>query len=200
MHNANKRSAVLNSARRERPSAADPPPADTSSTVVFRDTAAYGASCAETPTLPTPGGAVDHRLWRCRSAVVVMARVDPVLYAMSGALSRRAVPTTGNAGTAAGRCNASATAAVQAAWAVPMPISTGLRCGTGDYIDFSRFDAVMALILSSGVGRSHGIRSTGRWHGPRNPGRAYSIYLCRTIRTVLRMPRQGAAAPLVGGA
>ncbi len=41
---------------------------------------------------------------------------------------------------------ASATAAVQAAWAALVAYFNRLRCGAGDYIDFSRFDAVVLAL------------------------------------------------------
>ena len=72
---------------------------------------------------------------------------DAVLYAMSGSLSRTG-PTVG-APVLPPTGIASATAAAQAGWAALAAYYNRLRCGTGDYIDFSRFDAVvMALDLS----------------------------------------------------
>ena len=66
---------------------------------------------------------------------------DPVFYAMSTALSRSG-PTTGRPVLPPNGI-ASATAAVQAAWAALVAYFHRLRCGTGDYIDFSRFEAVL---------------------------------------------------------
>lgn len=105
MHNANKRSAVLN-------------PLDESDRRRFLDlaasadivvdcglpgqAAAYGASCAELAdryrhlvalSITDFGAAGPRSSWRA---------TDPVLYAMSGALSRSG-PTAAHAGTAAGR-------------------------------------------------------------------------------------------------
>ena len=78
---------------------------------------------------------------------------------------------------------ASATAAVQAAWAALVAYYNRLRCGTGDYIDFSRFDAVvMALDPAFGAhGQvAAGIRRSGRWRGrPKNQD-AYPICRART--------------------
>ncbi|REM52243.1 CoA transferase, partial [Mycobacterium tuberculosis] len=65
----------------------------------------------------------------------------------------------------------------------------------GDYIDFSRFDAVvMALDPPFGAhGQvAAGIRSTGRWRGrPKNQD-AYPIYPCRDgyVRFCVMAPRQ----------
>lgn len=116
--------------------------------------AAYGASCAELAdryrhlvalSITDFGAAGPRSSWRA---------TDPVLYAMSGALSRSG-PTAGTPVLPPDGI-ASATAAVQAAWAVLVAYFNRLRCGTGDYIDFSRFDAVvMALDPPSGrTGRS----------------------------------------------
>lgn len=119
MHNANKRSAVLN-------------PLDESDRRRFLDlaasadivvdcglpgqAAAYGASCAELAdryrhlvalSITDFGAAGPRSSWRA---------TDPVLYAMSGALSRSG-PTAGTPVLPPDGI-ASATAAVQAAWAV----------------------------------------------------------------------------------
>ena len=77
---------------------------------------------------------------------------DAVLYALSSALSRSGPP----AGTPVLPPDgiASATAAVQATWAVLVAYYNRLRCGRGDYIDFSRFEAVV-LALDPPFG-SHG--------------------------------------------
>ncbi len=118
---------------------------------------------------------------------------DAVLYAMGGALARSG-PTTGTpvlppVGIA------SATAAVQAAWAALVAYYNRLRCGTGDYIDFARFDAVvMALDPAFGAHgqAAAGIRRTGRWRGrPRNQD-AYPIVRCKDgyVRLCVMAPRQ----------
>lgn len=170
-----------------------PPAPTSSSTVVFRQAAAYGASCAELAdryrhlvalSITDFGAAGPRSSWRA---------TDPVLYAMSGALSRSG-PTAGTPVLPPDGI-ASATAAVQAAWAVLVAYFNRLRCGTGDYIDFSRFDAVvMALDPPSGAhGQvAAGIRSTGRWRGrPKNQD-AYPIYPCRDgyVRFCVMAPRQ----------
>ena len=74
-------------------------------------------------------------------AAGVLAGTDPVFYAMSTALSRSG-PTTGRPVLPPNGI-ASATAAVQAAWAALVAYYHRLRYGTGDYIDFSRFEAVV---------------------------------------------------------
>ncbi|ORW69163.1 acyl-CoA transferase [Mycobacterium saskatchewanense] len=118
---------------------------------------------------------------------------DPVLYAMCGALSRSG-PTTGTPVLPPDGI-ASATAAVQAAWAALAAYYNRLRCGTGDFIDFSRYDAVV-MALDPAFG-SHGqaaagARSAARWRGrPKNQD-AYPILPCRDgfVRLCVMAPRQ----------
>ncbi|BBZ28731.1 putative CoA-transferase [Mycolicibacterium madagascariense] len=106
---------------------------------------------------------------------------DAVLYAMSTALSR--------SGPTAGRPVlppygiASATAAVQAAWVALVAHYHRLRCGRGDYIDFSRFEAVVQA-LDPPFG-SEGQAAVGQkpshqlWRGrPRNQ-QIYPTFACR---------------------
>ena len=118
---------------------------------------------------------------------------DPVLYALSGALSRSG-PTTGTPVSPPNGI-ASATAAVQAAWAALVAYYHRLRCGTGDYIDFSRLDAVvMALDPAFGAHgqAAAGMRHPDRWRGrPRNQD-AYPIYPCQDgyVRLCVMSPRQ----------
>ena len=117
---------------------------------------------------------------------------DPVLFAMSDALSRSG-PTIGTPVLPPDGI-ASATAAVQAAWAALVAYYDRLRCGTGDYIDFSRFDAVvMALDPAFGA---HGQASAGQrastWRGrPKNQD-PYPICPCRDghVRLCVMAPRQ----------
>ena len=89
---------------------------------------------------------------------------------------------------------ASATAAVQATWAVLVAYYNRLRCGRGDYIDFSRYEAVV-LALDPPFG-SHGqaaaAQGAEKWRGrPRNQD-AYPIIPCRDghVRLVVMAPRQ----------
>jgi crotonobetainyl-CoA:carnitine CoA-transferase CaiB-like acyl-CoA transferase len=118
---------------------------------------------------------------------------DPVFYALSGALSRSG-PTTGTPVLPPDGI-ASATAAVQAAWSALVAYYNRLRCGTGDYIDFSRFDAVvMALDPAFGAHgqASAGVRSPNRWRGrPKNQD-AYPICRCSDgyVRICVMSPRQ----------
>jgi crotonobetainyl-CoA:carnitine CoA-transferase CaiB-like acyl-CoA transferase len=196
LHNANKRSTLLD-------------PADAADRARFFELAgsadilvdsgtpglctAYGTSCPELadryPRLValsvTDFGAAGPRAsWRA---------TDPVFYALSGALSRSG-PTTGTPVLPPDGI-ASATAAVQAAWSALVAYYNRLRCGTGDYIDFSRFDAVvMALDPAFGAHgqAAAGIRGPDRWRGrPRNQD-AYPIYQCSDgyVRLCVMSPRQ----------
>lgn len=118
---------------------------------------------------------------------------DAVLYAMCGSLSRSG-PTTGTPVLPPDGI-ASSTAAVQAAWAALVAYYNRLRCGTGDYIDFSRFDAVvMALDPAFGAHgqAAAGDRGSGRWRGrPKNQD-AYPIVPCKDgyVRLCVMAPRQ----------
>lgn len=119
---------------------------------------------------------------------------DPVFYALSTALSRSG-PTTGRP-VLPPTGIASATAAVQAAWAGLVAYFHRLRYGTGDYLDFSRFEAVVQSLDppfgaegQAAVGRKH---SHELWRGrPRNQ-QIYPIFGCRDghVRICLLSPRQ----------
>jgi crotonobetainyl-CoA:carnitine CoA-transferase CaiB-like acyl-CoA transferase len=197
LHNANKRGAVLDPDRatdRERlielAGAAD--------IVVDGGTparaAVFGTSCAALAeqfghlvalSVTDFGTTGPYASWRA---------TDPVLYAMSTALSRTG-PTAGTpvlppVGVA------SATAAAQAAWAALAAYYHRLRCGTGEYIDFSRFEAVVQCLdppfgsegqAAVGLKRSHEL-----WRGrPRNQ-QIYPIFPCQDgyVRVCLLSARQ----------
>jgi crotonobetainyl-CoA:carnitine CoA-transferase CaiB-like acyl-CoA transferase len=196
LHNANKRSTVLDPSdpddRERLMELAGSADLVVDSGVPGR-AAAYGTSCEKLahrfPQLValsvTDFGRTGPRAtWRA---------TDPVLYALSGALSRSG-PTTGTPVSPPDGI-ASATAAVQAAWAALVAYYNRLRCGTGDYIDFSRFEAVvMALDPPFGAHgqAAAGIRHPDRWRGrPRNQD-AYPIYACRDghVRLCVMSPRQ----------
>ncbi|HEX2402929.1 MAG TPA: CoA transferase [Mycobacterium sp.] len=195
LHNANKRSAVL-----DPDSAADRDRlvelAGTADIVVDGGdrAAAYDTSCAALAdrfghlvalSVTDFGTAGPYASWQA---------TDPVLYAMSTALSRTG-PTTGTP-VLPPLGVASATAAVQAAWAALAAYYHRLRCGTGEYIDFSRFEAVLQSLdppfgsegqAAVGVKRSHEL-----WRGrPRNQ-QIYPIFPCRDgyVRICLLSPRQ----------
>jgi crotonobetainyl-CoA:carnitine CoA-transferase CaiB-like acyl-CoA transferase len=196
VHNANKRSVVLN-------------PLDENDRQTFFDlvegadivvdsgmagqAAAFETSCAEladryqhlVALSITDFGAAGPRSSWCAT--------DPVLFAMSGSLSRSG-PTTGTPVLPPDGI-ASATAAVQAAWSALIAYYNRLRCGTGDYIDFSRYDAVvMALDPAFGAhGQATvGQHGAGQWRGrPRNQD-PYPIYPCQDgyVRLCVLAPRQ----------
>ncbi|MCZ8381015.1 CoA transferase [Mycobacterium sp. CPCC 205372] len=119
---------------------------------------------------------------------------DPVLYALSTALSRSG-PTSGEpvlppVGLASG------TAAVQAAWAALVAHFHRLRGGHGEHIDFARFEAVVQA-LDPPFG-SEGQAAVGRkpsaelWRGrPRNQ-QIYPIFGCADghVRICLLSARQ----------
>jgi crotonobetainyl-CoA:carnitine CoA-transferase CaiB-like acyl-CoA transferase len=91
---------------------------------------------------------------------------------------------------------ASATAAAQAAWAALVAYYHRLRCGRGDYIDFSRFEAVLQCLDppfgSEGQAAVGQKRSGELWRGrPRNQ-QIYPTFACRDgfVRICLLSPRQ----------
>lgn len=156
--------------------------------------AAFGTSCRELST------AFDHlvTLWvtdfGSRGPYASWRATDAVLYAMSSALSRTG-PTSGTpvlppAGVA------SATAAVQAAWAVLVAYYNRLRCGAGEFIDFSRFEAVVQALdppFGSEGQAAVGLKTPAElWRGrPRNQ-QIYPIVGCRDgyVRICLLSARQ----------
>ncbi len=155
--------------------------------------AGYGVSCAEladrfghlvTMLVTDFGSTGPYACWRAS---------DPVLYAMCAALSRSG-PAVGTPVLPPDGI-ASATAAVQAAWVLLVAYFNRLRCGAGDYIDFSRFDAVvLALDPPFGTqGQAATARTPGeRWRGrPRNQD-LYPIFGCRDgfVRLCVMAPRQ----------
>ncbi|KUI01043.1 acyl-CoA transferase [Mycolicibacterium acapulense] len=119
---------------------------------------------------------------------------DPVLYALSTALSRTG-PTAGTPvlppiGPASG------TAAAQAAWAALAAYYRRLRTGTGEYIDFSRFEGVLQSLdppFGSEGQAAVGVKKTTEiWRGrPRNQN-IYPIFACKDghVRICLLSPRQ----------
>jgi crotonobetainyl-CoA:carnitine CoA-transferase CaiB-like acyl-CoA transferase len=195
LHNANKRSAVLDP---DRPADRDRliELAGRADIVVDDGTraAAFGTSCAALVerfgqlvalSVSDFGTAGPYASWQA---------TDPVLYAMSTALSRTG-PTTGTP-VLPPRGVASATAAVQAAWAALAAYYNRLRCGTGEYIDFSRFEAVVQSLDppfgSEGQAAVGLKRFSELWRGrPRNQ-QIYPIFLCKDgyVRICLLSPRQ----------
>jgi len=197
LHNANKRSAVLNP-----DSAGDRDRlielAGGADIVVDgghpSGAAAFGTSCIALAeqfehlvalSVTDFGATGPHASWRA---------TDPVLYAMSTALSRTG-PTTGTPVLPPPGV-ASATAAVQAAWAALVAYYHRLQCGTGEYVDFSRFEGVVqALDPPFGTEGQAAVglkRSSELWRGrPRNQ-QLYPIFPCKDgyVRICLLSPRQ----------
>ena len=200
LHNANKRSAVLDPGSEadrarliELAGSADIVVDSALHGELPGRAAAYGTTCSEladrfghlvSMSISDFGAQGPHASWQA---------TDPVLYAMSTALSRSG-PAVGTPVLPPDGI-ASATAAVQAVWALLVAYFNRLRCGIGDYIDFSRFDAVvLALDPPFGTqGQAASARSrTERWRGrPRNQD-AYPIFGCRDgyVRICVLAPRQ----------
>ncbi|MGU3501517.1 CoA transferase [Mycobacterium sp. C31M] len=118
---------------------------------------------------------------------------DAVFYAMSTALSRSG-PATGTP-VLPPIGIASATAAAQAAWAVLAAYYHRLRHGGGDYIDFSRFEAVVQALdppFGSQGQAASGLKRSSSWRGrPRNQ-QIYPTFRCRDgyVRICLLSARQ----------
>lgn len=195
LQNANKRSAVLDPAvddDRRRVTEL----ARTADIVVDSadGAAAFGTSCAALVaqfdhlvalSVTDFGTAGPYASWRA---------TDPVLYAFCTALSRTG-PTSGTP-VLPPTGVASATAAVQAAWAALVAYYHRLRSGRGDYIDFSRFEAVLQSLDppygTEGQAVAGVKRSTDLWRGrPRNQN-IYPIFRCQDgfVRICLLSPRQ----------
>jgi crotonobetainyl-CoA:carnitine CoA-transferase CaiB-like acyl-CoA transferase len=194
LHNANKRSSVLDpddAADRERLIEL----AGTADIVVGDGTlAAYGTSCAALAkrfpylvalSVTDFGTSGPHASWRA---------TDAVLYAMSTALSRTG-PTSGTP-VLPPLGIASATAAVQAAWATLAAFYHRLRSGTGEYVDFSRYEAVVQSLdppFGSEGQAAVGLKKSNElWRGrPRNQ-QLYPIFECLDghVRICLLSPRQ----------
>ena len=194
LHNANKRSAVLDPA-----DAADRGRlmelAGTADIVVDDGAlAAFGTSCAALAEQFDHLVALSVTDFGTKGPYASWRATDPVLYAMSTALSRTG-PTSGTP-VLPPTGVASATAAVQAAWAALASYYHRLRCGAGEYIDFSRFEAVVQSLDppfgSEGQAAVGLKRSSELWRGrPRNQ-QIYPIFPCSDgyVRICLLSPRQ----------
>jgi crotonobetainyl-CoA:carnitine CoA-transferase CaiB-like acyl-CoA transferase len=197
MHNANKRSAVL-----DPDSAADRRRlielAGTADIVVDSgnpgSAAAFGTSCAALADQFGHLVAISVTDFGAAGPYGSRHATDAVLYAMSTALSRTG-PTAGRPvlppdGVASG------TAAVQAAWAALAAFYRRLRDGRGDYIDFSRFEGVLQSLdppFGSEGQAAVGLKPAGElWRGrPRNQ-QIYPIFGCKDghVRICLLSARQ----------
>ncbi|OBF35991.1 acyl-CoA transferase [Mycobacterium sp. ACS1612] len=195
LQNANKRSAVLDpdddhdrDRLLELASAAD---------IVVdggNQLAAFGTSCA---TLAQRFGhlvALSVTDFGTEGPYSAWRATDAVLYAMSTALSRTG-PTAGTP-VLPPLGIASATAATQAAWAALAAYYLRLRSGTGEFIDFSRFEGVLQSLDppfgSEGQAAVGMKKSSELWRGrPRNQ-QIYPIFPCRDgyVRICVLSPRQ----------
>jgi crotonobetainyl-CoA:carnitine CoA-transferase CaiB-like acyl-CoA transferase len=196
LHNANKRSTILD------PTAADDCrrlielAADADIVVdsgIPGQAEAFGTSCAEladqfkhlVALLVTDFGTAGPRAgWRA---------TDPVLYALSTVLSRSRRP--GGPPVLPPDGIASATAAAQAAWAALVAYYQRLRYGRGDYIDFSRYEAVLQALdppfgAQGQVAAARGNSRPGRGR-PKNQN-PYPIFACKDgwVRICVLAPRQ----------
>lgn len=156
--------------------------------------ALFGTSCQELSTMfehlvvlsvTDFGSAGPRASWRA---------TDAVLYALSSALSRTG-PTSGTPVLPPDGV-ASATAAVQAAFAVLVAYYDQLRCGKGEFIDFSRYEGVVQALdppFGSEGQAAVGLKPPAElWRGrPRNQ-QIYPIFECRDghVRICLLSPRQ----------
>ncbi|MDX1883700.1 CoA transferase [Mycolicibacterium sp. 120270] len=156
--------------------------------------AEFGTSCAELSRRHPHLVAVSVTDFGVDGPRAAWSATDPVLYALSTSLSRSG-PTTVRPVLPPNGI-ASATAAGQAAWAALVAYYHRLRYGTGEYIDFSRFEAVVQSLdppfgvegqAAVGLKQSHEL-----WRGrPRNQ-QVYPIFPCRDghVRICLLSPRQ----------
>ncbi|MDH6196072.1 crotonobetainyl-CoA:carnitine CoA-transferase CaiB-like acyl-CoA transferase [Mycobacterium frederiksbergense] len=119
---------------------------------------------------------------------------DAVLCGLSTALSRTG-PASGTPVLPPGGV-ASATAVVQATWAVLAAYYRRLRCGKGDYIDLSRLEAILQCFDppfgAQGQAASGQQRNLNSWRGrPRNQ-QIYPIFPCKDgyVRISVLSPRQ----------
>jgi crotonobetainyl-CoA:carnitine CoA-transferase CaiB-like acyl-CoA transferase len=156
--------------------------------------AAFGTSCAELSTRYPNVVAMSVTDFGADGPRSSWTATDPVFYALSTALSRSG-PTTGRPVLPPDGI-ASATAAVQAAWAALAAYYHRLRYGTGDYIDFSRLEAVVQALdppFGSEGQAAVGLKRSGElWRGrPRNQ-QIYPTFPCRDghVRVCLLSPRQ----------
>lgn len=156
-------------------------------------TGAFGGSCAELADRHPELVALSVTDFGVEGPYRSWQGTDAVFYAMSTALSRSG-PATGTP-VLPPIGIASATAAAQAAWAVLAAYYHRLRHGGGDYIDFSRFEAVVQALdppFGSQGQAASGLKRSGGWRGrPRNQ-QIYPTFPCRDgyVRICLLSARQ----------
>jgi crotonobetainyl-CoA:carnitine CoA-transferase CaiB-like acyl-CoA transferase len=156
--------------------------------------AAFGTSCAALADQFAHLVALSVTDFGTKGPYASWRATDPVLYAMSTALSRTGPPAGTPVLPPAGV--ASATAAAQAAWAALAAYYHRLRCGAGEYIDLSRFEAVVQGLdppFGSEGQAAVGLKRSGElWRGrPRNQ-QIYPIFRCKNgyVRICLLSARQ----------
>lgn len=118
---------------------------------------------------------------------------DPALYALSSVLSRSGPP--GAPPVLPPNGIATATATAQAAWAVLVAYYQRLRTGRGDFVDFSRYEAVLQALdppfgAQGQAAAARGLTSAHRGRPKRQD--SYPIFACRDgyVRICLLAPRQ----------
>lgn len=195
--NANKRSAILDSADSE---ARDRllQLAATADIVIDGgnpgNLAAYGTSCAELADRFTALVALSVSDFGTTGPYATWQATDAVFYAMSTALSRSG-PTFGRP-VLPPEGIASSSAAIQAAWAVLVAHFRKLRCGSGDFIDFSRFEGVLLALdppFGSQGQAASGLKAAAQlWRGRPRDQQIYPTFGCRDgfVRICLLSPRQ----------
>lgn len=195
--NANKRAAVLDPA--------DPAERDrlmdlvASAGIVIDggnpgNLAAYGSSCAELADRFPALVALSVSDFGLTGPYAAWQATDAVLYAMSAALSRSG-PTFGRP-VLPPEGIATSTADIQAAWAVLVAYFHRLRCGQGDYIDFSRLEGVLLALdppFGSQGQAASGLKAAAQlWRGRPRDQQIYPTFGCRDgfVRICLLSPRQ----------
>jgi len=183
LHNANKRSTVLDpqaTADRQRFIELVAEADIVVDSGMPGQAAAFGTSCAEladqfdhlVAVLVTDFGTTGPgATWRA---------TDSVLYALTTVLSRSGPP--GGTPVLPPEGIASATAAAQAAWAALVAYYQRLRFGRGDYIDFSRYEAVLQTLDPPFGAQGQAAAARGTAAAPRGRPKsqhAYPIFACR---------------------
>ena len=156
--------------------------------------AAYGTSCAQLADRFGALVALSVSDFGTTGPYAQRQATDAVLYAMSTALSRSG-PTFGRPVLPPPGI-ASSTAAVQATWAVLAAYFRRLRCGSGDFIDFSRFEGVLLALdppFGSQGQAASGLKAAAQlWRGRPRDQQIYPTFECRDgfVRICLLSPRQ----------
>jgi crotonobetainyl-CoA:carnitine CoA-transferase CaiB-like acyl-CoA transferase len=195
--NANKRSAVLDAADaddRDRLIALAAEADIVIDSGVPGNLSAFGTSCAELADRFDALVALSVTDFGADGPYADWRATDAVLYGMSTALARSG-PTLGQPVLPPDGI-ASATAAVQATWAVLVAYFQRLRTGRGDYLDFSRFDGVLLALDppfgSQGQAASGVKQAAELWRGRPRDQQIYPTFECQDgfVRICLLSARQ----------